>query len=263
MILGERLRQARLDAGLSQRQLCGDTITRNMLSQIENGNARPSMDTLRFLADRLGKPMAYFLEEQAVTSPNQAIMAQARQAKPAVVLDLLKSYRVPDPVFDPERFLLEALSYLTLAEQAIGSGKMMLAASLLTHASHAGEMTPYYTPELERRRLLLLGQTGMEDAALLAQLLPDNTDELLLRAQSAFASQDFTQAQVLLNAAPTRDRRWHYSQAELAFAQEQYKIAAEHYIQAEQTQKIYARLEVCYRELGNFERAYYYACKQR
>ena len=50
MELGDKLRQARLDAGLTQRQLCGDRITRNMLSQIENGLARPSMQTLRYLA---------------------------------------------------------------------------------------------------------------------------------------------------------------------------------------------------------------------
>ena len=37
MTIGQRLKQARLEAGLSQRQLCGDTITRNMLSLIENG----------------------------------------------------------------------------------------------------------------------------------------------------------------------------------------------------------------------------------
>ena len=43
MELGEKLRLARLEAGMTQRQLCGDEITRNMLSQIENGTARPSM----------------------------------------------------------------------------------------------------------------------------------------------------------------------------------------------------------------------------
>ena len=32
MELGEKLKQARLEAGLSQRQLCGEEITRNMLS---------------------------------------------------------------------------------------------------------------------------------------------------------------------------------------------------------------------------------------
>ena len=35
-MLGQRLKEARIEAGLSQRQLCGDTITRNMLSQIES-----------------------------------------------------------------------------------------------------------------------------------------------------------------------------------------------------------------------------------
>ena len=35
MELGEKLKQARLETGLSQRQLCGEEITRNMLSLIE------------------------------------------------------------------------------------------------------------------------------------------------------------------------------------------------------------------------------------
>ena len=34
MELGERLRQERIAQGLSQRQLAGEKITRNMLSQI-------------------------------------------------------------------------------------------------------------------------------------------------------------------------------------------------------------------------------------
>ena len=76
MELGEKLRLARQEAGLSQRVLCGNTITRNMLSQIENGSAKPSMDTLRYLAQRLGKSVSYFLEEDAVTSPNQPISVQ-------------------------------------------------------------------------------------------------------------------------------------------------------------------------------------------
>ena len=54
MELGQKLRLARQEAGLSQRQLCGEVITRNMLSQIENGTAKPSMETLRYLAGRLG-----------------------------------------------------------------------------------------------------------------------------------------------------------------------------------------------------------------
>ena len=61
MELGEKLRQARLAAGMSQRQLCGGEITRNMLSQIEHGTSNPSVSTLCFLAKQLGLPVSYFL----------------------------------------------------------------------------------------------------------------------------------------------------------------------------------------------------------
>ena len=113
MELGARLRQARLEVGLSQRQLCGDVITRNMLSQIENGNAKPSMDTLRYLAARLGKPMGYFLEEHTV-SPNQQTVLSAREAYLRgdweACQEILSQYQVPDPVFDPVVHLGERYS---------------------------------------------------------------------------------------------------------------------------------------------------------
>ena len=263
MELGQRLRQARLEAGLSQRQLCGDTITRNMLSLIENGSARPSMDTLRYLAARLGKPMSYFLEEQAVASPNQAIMTAAREATAQQALELLKDYRAPDPIFDPERYLLEALCAMTAAEQALQQGKPGLAATLLARAAQAGEQTPYYTPETEQRRLLLCHRAKALPAAALAALLPDNTEELLLRAQAALESGDLPKAQVFLDAAPTQTDTWHYLQAEVWFARQQYAPAADQYRLCAPTKAIYGRLEACYRELRDFEQAYHYACKQR
>ena len=108
MELGARIRQARLERGLSQRQLCGDVITRNMLSQIENGSAKPSMDTLRYLAAQLGRTVSFFLEEEIQIPHNQQILLQARQAKGTQALQLLENYQPPDPVFDPERYLLEA-----------------------------------------------------------------------------------------------------------------------------------------------------------
>ena len=74
MELGEKLRNARMDAGLTQKQLCEGLVTRNMLSQIENGSAKPSMGTLTEFAKRLGKSVSYFLEDSAVVSPNTKIM---------------------------------------------------------------------------------------------------------------------------------------------------------------------------------------------
>ena len=130
MELGEKLRLARLEAGLSQRALCGDEITRNMLSRIENGAARPSMKTLRFLAARLGKPVSYFLEEDTVCSPNQESMTAARRLFDgedyAGAMQALAQYRAPDEIYDREKQLLEILVRLHLAEEAISGGRHTL-----------------------------------------------------------------------------------------------------------------------------------------
>ena len=67
MTMGEKLRQARMEAGLSQRRVCGDRITRNQLSLLEHDRVGPSLETLQYLAGQLGKPVSYFLEE---TAPN-------------------------------------------------------------------------------------------------------------------------------------------------------------------------------------------------
>ena len=111
MTLGEKIKQARLEAGLSQRQLCGEEVTRNMLSQIENGTARPSMARLAYFAARLGKPVSFFLEEELLISPNQAALNKARQAlsegKAAYAVELLEQMEVGnEPWLQRERLLL-------------------------------------------------------------------------------------------------------------------------------------------------------------
>ena len=68
MNMGQKLRAARLEKGLSQRQLSENLITRNMLSQIENGSAKPSLPTLQALAQRLEKPVQFFLGEEHTTT---------------------------------------------------------------------------------------------------------------------------------------------------------------------------------------------------
>ena len=262
MELSQKLKQARLDAGLSQKNLCGDRITRNMLSQIENGSARPSMDTLKFLAAQLGKPLSYFLEDDAVTSPNQELMAKARKADPSDALHLLGQYRTPDPTFDDERWFLEALVCLTLAESALEQGKAAYARNLLERAEVAGSRTPYYTADNERRRLLLCHQAG---GSVTPQTLPDLTEELLLRAEFALAQKAYERCEVFLQAALTRSIRWHWLMANLYFAQSHFPEAKIHFEAAWDLdpRTCCSRLEDCCRETEDFPGAYFYACKLR
>jgi tetratricopeptide (TPR) repeat protein len=52
--LGERLRQLRVSAGLTQTELAGDRFSKEYVSQIERGKTRPTRETIEWLAHRLG-----------------------------------------------------------------------------------------------------------------------------------------------------------------------------------------------------------------
>lgn len=159
MTIGEKLKEARLEAGLSQRQLCGDVITRNMLSQIENGSANPSMATLQYLAGRLGKPLGYFVEENAVASPNPEVMIRARQAygvrQYRAVLEALEEYRGPDALFEEEYGYLSALAALGRAEELLEQGDAA-AAEILLEGINRGSI--YYRQDMEKQRRMLLAR---------------------------------------------------------------------------------------------------------
>ena len=263
MELGEKLKAARLESGLSQRQLCDGLITRNMLSQIENGTASPSMKTLAVLAQRLGKSVSYFLEEAAVVSPNGAVMESARRhydredyAQAALVLE---AFREPDPVYGREKALLWYLTHLALAKQALAEGRDTYAKALLQKADVP---LSYCAGELNRQRLLLLGRVKGERVS---RQLPGLDEELLLRAQEALEAQDPSRAAALLEAAEDQTAaRWLLLRGRAWMGEKRYFEAARCLHGAEPEHPEAARwLEECYRELGDYRKAYHYAKKQQ
>src|SRR5689334_16082722 len=52
--LGERLRQLRMAAGLTQTELAGERFSKEYVSQIERGKTRPTQVTIDWLSRRLG-----------------------------------------------------------------------------------------------------------------------------------------------------------------------------------------------------------------
>lgn len=265
MTMGEKLRQARREAGLTQRQLCGEEITRNMLSQIENGSAHPSMKTLTYLAGKLGKPVSWFLEEEVPVSPNGECMERARAAFDAGdfsdALDALGAFREPDAVFGREKDLLEILTRLSLARQAMDQGRFPYARELLELAGEQGRASAYYSQELENSRLRLLAQVPGTRVA-----LPGLDADLLIYAGAAVTDGDWDRARSLLEAVQDKHLpRWNLLRGEI-YWQERAYIAAKacfHAAEERYPKETAHRLEQCYRELGDFKRAYEYACKQR
>ncbi|PKM51371.1 MAG: hypothetical protein CVV02_07130 [Firmicutes bacterium HGW-Firmicutes-7] len=64
MTLGHKVKEARIAKQMTQKELAGDFITRNMLSQIENDNAAPSIKTIEYIASILDKPISYFMDSE-------------------------------------------------------------------------------------------------------------------------------------------------------------------------------------------------------
>src|SRR5919198_427352 len=52
--LGERLRQLRVAAGMTQTDLAGERFSKEYVSQIERGKTRPTRETIEWLAQKLG-----------------------------------------------------------------------------------------------------------------------------------------------------------------------------------------------------------------
>ncbi|MEI7743010.1 MAG: transcriptional regulator [Chloroflexota bacterium] len=62
--IGERIRQTRLAAGLTQTQVADGRYTKGYISALENGQSKPSMAALNFIAERLGVPVGRFLDPE-------------------------------------------------------------------------------------------------------------------------------------------------------------------------------------------------------
>lgn len=262
MELGQRIKDARTRLGLSQRQLCGDVITRNMLSQIENGAARPSMDTLSYLAKQLGKPVSYFLEEDAVISPNQERMRKARQAFATGNFEeaaaLLEQYLEPEEAFDWEMEYLLALSQIAMARKALEENRKPYARELLNKA--LGTKTPYFGPEQETVCRMLLAETG-ENCP-----MPDLTPALISKARAALEQGNPERAGEYLQAADSQDsQQWQLLRGEVYLALRQYEQAAEcfHKVEKSAEGQVDSQLEQCYLGLEDYKTAYLYACKQK
>lgn len=239
MTMGQRILQARLAAGLSQRELAGEEITRNMLSSLEHDAAAPSIATLRYLARRLGRPVSYFLGEDDSSEGVAAFEAGAWRRS----LELMTQ---------GERRWLEPLALLREAELAVGNRRIPYARELLDRLE--GMSSPLYGPELRRKAAMLRCRCGANGD------IPEDS-ALLIKAERALAEKRFSDVQRYLLARDHRDARWHHLMAECLFQTEDYAAAKEHYHRCEESIDVRGRLEICYRELEDFRMAYFYAKK--
>lgn len=239
MTMGQRILTARLAAGLSQRELAGEEITRNMLSSLEHDAANPSVATLRYLAKRLGKRVSWLLGEEEASGAITAFEAGDYR-------------RCRELMNEGEKRWLEPVARLREAEEAVDSGRIPYALELLAGLEETN--APLFGPELRRKAAILRCRCG--------EFVPiPGDDALTLSARAALASGRWEDALRYLWAMDDRDESWEHAMGECRFHAGDYAAAKDHYHRCEEHFDVRARLEVCYQELEDYKMAYFYAKK--
>jgi tetratricopeptide (TPR) repeat protein len=136
------VKQARAEAGLSLGQVARDDISRTAIYFVETGKAKPSIETLRLIADRTGRPLDYFLTEPleaplpaAQIAELERLMATGDNVSAAARGEHLLGQRL-EPASQAQVKLLMALAYLRLAQPIPGR---RYAVAARTYFEHVGD----------------------------------------------------------------------------------------------------------------------------
>ena len=152
MNIGERIRELRISKLMTQADLAGDRITRNMLSCIENGSANPSLSTIIYIAGRLGVPAGFLLAEQGDEMAYRK-MSNLSNIKKAYTTGDVQSCRslclsgCPEP--DDEISLLLANCDAEIAAEEFWSGRLRSSCRFFDEALSYAEKTIYSTDAIE------------------------------------------------------------------------------------------------------------------
>ena len=156
MTLGQKLKKARLDRGLTQAQVVGDRITRNMLSQLENDLASPSVGTLEYLASVLGVQAAWLLadeKEEEAAGRTERLRACYRGGDWAGCLELAQELQPDD-----EQALLLALAAAQCALHALEAERFAAAQQLARQALSWNEASLYGHAQVRLEMLRVLAR---------------------------------------------------------------------------------------------------------
>lgn len=272
MRLGEKIRELRKERGMTQAALAGERITRNMLCEIEKGKAAPSLDTLSHIAKALGVPIAYLLDEEETPAEyrKRAAMGDIRAAYrdgrfAECYQHLLELSGTPDD----EVSLMLAVCALKLGKAAFHSGNMDTAhtyfESAMTHASH----TIYPTESIFSSALIYSAISANTSSPKRA------FDIQKYRSFAAKAAEDELFAYMSDDPGYTYTNEFYaaHEQIKLLMRERRYQDAIPRLLALEERKgesgmsayflfRLYSDMEIAYRELHDFERAYKYSAKR-
>lgn len=169
MKLGQRIKEARLSRKMTQNEVVGTFITRNMLSQIESGSASPSIKTLEYLSQVLEIPLSELMAEEE-QAPSPSIHLAKDQTTDDYfslkqhflnndyekVSEWIENYLQDSHPFYDEGCAIYARTCLSLASSACKEGDLRKGLQLAKQASRYAQLGCYASRDINTQALLLL-----------------------------------------------------------------------------------------------------------
>lgn len=159
MNIGEKIKKLRLEKFMTQAELAGNQITRNMLSLIEKGKAVPSLQTLIYLADKLKVSAGYLLakEDETVLFRKAEKISEIRLAYTKqnyrICLDLCKRLAASAGEDDELNFLM-AKTALEVAKEEFFADRLRGACAMLDEAAMYASRSSYEAGHLRAEAAL-------------------------------------------------------------------------------------------------------------
>ena len=287
MNIGERIRELRISKLMTQADLAGDHITRNMLSCIENGSANPSLSTIIYIAGRLGVPAGFLLAEQGDEMAYRK-MSNLSNIKKAYTTGDVQSCRslclsgCPEP--DDEISLLLANCDAEIAAEEFWSGRLRSSCRFFDEALSYAEKTIYSTDAIEAEIRVYfhfmerISHTLYSDLLDEGKVLSVKSNSMIsryLHALDSLDSGDVTVAEALINQLTQTGENSFFEahlQSKLLIANKNYKQAYKALQQLLQDSStplnkielytVLGDLEICCREDEDYKNAYRFASEK-
>lgn len=282
MKLGEKIKKARIEAKMTQKELVCGKITRNMLSQIENGKATPSVSTLNHITGKLGLPCGYFFADadDEISFKKALYISDIKDAYlKKNYLDALRLCRKHYTKEDDELLLIAAESALILGVSKYNDGQLDLSSNYLAEALKYSKDCNYSTEWIKKsaakytdliREIAYLPREQSEDfdnsyTPLFEQQLSyyriakmldsGNTDSAMILIQEKYLTDD---VYLLHIKAKIEIKRENYATALTHL----HEIINDHDVSTLDSVllfRIYSDLELCYKETEDYQNAYIYS----
>ena len=153
MHVGEKIKKLRTAKLMTQSELVGGEITRNMLSRIENGAAQPSMATIKYIASRLNVSAGFLLaeEEDEILYFKSVEISNIKKAYANKDYALCRQMCLNSEWRDDELFLILAECTLRVGIEVFSHGNLHKAAEIFDEAKEYCASTIYNTDVIKAR----------------------------------------------------------------------------------------------------------------